>query len=237
MKNIDERIKEIDAELARLEQEETNIEEKPERELLDKTEEAIENIRESVSELIEIEDIKANLELNPEHYNNRNLNIVSWFNYLKRHKPETSEYEEAKDLVISIGKKHPILAEWCNNLIEKPLAEPPIYMYNAELNIDKTNEFIITEGVKIIVDRDKAKEIVDTKWVIGTKEYNELKFEYKIIVNEKEYKCLYHIVNYIPKCEYPEDCPYMVSLTDWETADNGERLLRFNILEIDLQRK
>ena len=105
-------------------------------------------------------------------------------------------------------------------------------LLDAELNVDKTNELIIKDGAKIIVDSEKAKQIIDTEWLIGTKEYNELKFKYKVIVNEKEYDCLYHIVNYFPKCERPEDCPYIVSLTDWGKNSNGERVLKFNILEL-----
>ncbi len=181
---------------------------------------------------MEIDDLKASREADQKLHDNRMLTIVSWFNYLKREKQDTKEFEEAKDLVLSIGNKHQRLAKWCEDLVNRPLPEPPVSLWGAELNVDKTNEFIIEEGAKIVVDSEKAKQIIDTEWIIGTPEYNDLKFEYKVIVNEKEYDCLYHIVNYLPKCERHEDCPYIVSLTDWEKNSNGERVLKFNVLEL-----
>ena len=232
MKDIDKLISEIDAKLAELEKEEGNIEERPKRKPLDQTKEAIETIRECVNEILEIDDLKASREANQKLHTNRMLTIVSWFNYLKREKQDTKEFEEAKDLILSIGNKHQRLAEWCEDLVNEPLSEPPVLLLGAELNVDKTNELIIEDGAKIVVDSEKAKQIIDAEWTIGTKEYNELKFDYKVIVNEKEYDCLYHIVNYIPKCERPEDCPYIVSLTDWEKNSNGERVLKFNVLEL-----
>ena len=232
MKDIDKLISEIDAKLAELEKEEGNIEERPKRKPLDQTKEAIETIRECVNEILEIDDLKASREANQKLHTNRMLTIVSWFNYLKREKQDTKEFEEAKDLILSIGNKHQRLAEWCEDLLNEPLSEPPVLLLGAELNVDKTNELIIEDGAKIVVDSEKAKQIIDAEWTIGTKEYNELKFDYKVIVNEKEYDCLYHIVNYIPKCERPEDCPYIVSLTDWEKNSNGERVLKFNVLEL-----
>ena len=232
MKDIDKLISEIDAKLAELEKEEGNIEERPKRKPLDQTKEAIETIRECVNEILEIDDLKTSREANQKLYTNRMLTIVSWFNYLKREKQDTKEFEEAKDLILSIGNKHQRLAEWCEDLVNEPLSEPPVLLLGAELNVDKTNELIIEDGAKIVVDSEKAKQIIDAEWTIGTKEYNELKFDYKVIVNEKEYDCLYHIVNYIPKCERPEDCPYIVSLTDWEKNSNGERVLKFNVLEL-----
>ena len=232
MKDIDKLISEIDAKLAELEKEEGNIEERPKRKPLNQTKEAIETIRECVNEILEIDDLKTSREANQKLYTNRMLTIVSWFNYLKREKQDTKEFEEAKDLILSIGNKHQRLAEWCEDLVNEPLSEPPVLLLGAELNVDKTNELIIEDGAKIVVDSEKAKQIIDAEWTIGTKEYNELKFDYKVIVNEKEYDCLYHIVNYIPKCERPEDCPYIVSLTDWEKNSNGERVLKFNVLEL-----
>ena len=232
MKDIDKLISEIDAKLAELEKEEGNIEERPKRKPLDQTKEAIETIRECVNEILEIDYLKASREANQKLHTNRMLTIVSWFNYLKREKQDTKEFEEAKDLILSIGNKHQRLAEWCEDLVNEPLSEPPVLLLGAELNVDKTNELIIEDGAKIVVDSEKAKQIIDAEWTIGTKEYNELKFDYKVIVNEKEYDCLYHIVNYIPKCERPEDCPYIVSLTDWEKNSNGERVLKFNVLEL-----
>ena len=232
MKDIDKLISEIDAKLAELEKEEGNIEERPKRKPLNQTKEAIETIRECVNEILEIDDLKASREANQKLHTNRMLTIVSWFNYLKREKQDTKEFEEAKDLILSIGNKHQRLAEWCEDLVNEPLSEPPVLLLGAELNVDKTNELIIEDGAKIVVDSEKAKQIIDAEWTIGTKEYNELKFDYKVIVNEKEYDCLYHIVNYIPKCERPEDCPYIVSLTDWEKNSNGERVLKFNVLEL-----
>ena len=232
MKDIDKLISEIDAKLAELEKEEGNIEERPKRKPLDQTKEAIETIRECVNEILEIDDLKASREANQKLHTNRMLTIVSWFNYLKREKQDTKEFEEAKDLILSIGNKHQRLAEWCEDLVNEPLSEPPVLLLGAELNVDKTNELIIEDGAKIVVDSEKAKQIIDAEWTIGTKEYNELKFDYKVIVNEKEYDCLYHIVDYIPKCERPEDCPYIVSLTDWEKNSNGERVLKFNVLEL-----
>ena len=232
MKDIDKLISEIDAKLAELEKEEGNIEERPKRKPLDQTKEAIETIRECVNEILKINDLKASREANKKLNTNRMLTIVSWFNYLKREKQDTKEFEEAKDLILSIGNKHQRLAEWCEDLVNEPLSEPPVLLLGAELNVDKTNELIIEDGAKIVVDSEKAKQIIDAEWTIGTKEYNELKFDYKVIVNEKEYDCLYHIVNYIPKCERPEDCPYIVSLTDWEKNSNGERVLKFNVLEL-----
>ena len=232
MKDIDKQTSEIDAKLVELEKEEGNIEERPKRKPLDQTKEAIETIRECVNEILEIDDLKASREANQKLHTNRMLTIVSWFNYLKREKQDTKEFEEAKDLILSIGNKHQRLAEWCEDLVNEPLSEPPVLLLGAELNVDKTNELIIEDGAKIVVDSEKAKQIIDAEWTIGTKEYNELKFDYKVIVNEKEYDFLYHIVNYIPKCERPEGCPYIVSLTDWEKNSNGERVLKFNVLEL-----
>lgn len=232
MKDIDKQINEIDAKLAELEKEEGSIEERPKGKPLDQTKEAIETIRECVKEVLEIDDLKASREADQKLHDNRMLTIVSWFNYLKREKQDTKEFEEAKDLVLSIGNKHQRLAEWCEDLVNRPLPEPPVSLWGAELNVDKTNEFIIEEGAKIVVDSEKAKQIIDTEWIIGTPEYNDLKFEYKVIVNEKKYDCLYHIVNYLPKCERHEDCPYIVSLTDWEKNSKGERVLKFNVLEL-----
>ena len=232
MKDIDKQISEIDAKLAKLEKEEGSIKERPKRKLLNQTKVAIETIRECVNEVLEIDDLKSSRELDKKLYDNRILTIVSWFDYLKSEKQDTKEFEEAKDLVLSIGNKHQKLAKWCEDLVNSPLPEPPVLLLDAELNVDKTNELIIKDGAKIIVDSEKAKQIIDTEWQIGTKKYNKLKFKYKVIVNEKEYDCLYHIVDYIPKCERPEDCPYIVSLTDWEKNSNGERVLKFNVLEL-----
>lgn len=232
MKDIDKQISEIDAKLAKLEKEEGSIKERPKRKPLNQTKEAIETIRECVNEILEIDDLKSSRELDKKLYDNRILTIVSWFDYLKSEKQDTKEFEEAKDLVLSIGNKHQMLAKWCKDLVNSPLPEPPVLLLDAELNVDKTNELIIKDGAKIVVDSEKAKQIIDTEWLIGTKEYNELKFKYKVIVNEKEYDCLYHIVNYFPKCERPEDCPYIVSLTDWGKNSNGERVLKFNVLEL-----
>lgn len=232
MKDIDKQISEIDAKLAELEKEEGSIKERPKRKPLDQTKEAIETIRECVNEVLEIDDLKSSRETDKKLYDNRILTIVSWFDYLKREKQDTKEFEEAKDLVLSIGNKHQRLAEWCEDLVNSPLPEPPVLLCDAELNVDKTNELIIKDGAKIVVDSKKAKKIIDTEWLIGTKKYNKLKFKYKVIVNEKKYDCLYHIVDYIPKCERPEDCPYIVSLTDWEKNSNGERVLKFNVLEL-----
>lgn len=232
MKDIDKQISEIDAKLAKLEKEEGSIKKRPKRKLLNQTKVAIETIRECVNEVLEIDDLKSSKELDKKLYDNRILTIVSWFDYLKSEKQDTKEFEEAKDLVLSIGNKHQKLAKWCEDLVNSPLPEPPVLLLDAELNVDKTNELIIKDGTKIIVDSEKAKQIIDTEWQIGTKEYNKLKFKYKVIVNEKEYDCLYHIVDYIPKCERPEDCPYIVSLTDWEKNSNGERVLKFNVLEL-----
>ena len=232
MKDIDKQISEIDAKLAKLEKEEGSIKKRPKRKLLNQTKVAIETIRECVNEVLEIDDLKSSRELDKKLYDNRILTIVSWFDYLKSEKQDTKEFEEAKDLVLSIGNKHQKLAKWCEDLVNSPLPEPPVLLLDAELNVDKTNELIIKDGAKIIVDSEKAKQIIDTEWLIGTKEYNELKFKYKVIVNEKEYDCLYHIVDYIPKCERPEDCPYIVSLTDWGKNSNGERVLKFNVLEL-----
>ena len=232
MKDIDKQISEIDAKLAKLEKEEGSIKERPKRKPLNQTKEAIETIRECVNEVLEIDDLKSSRELDKKIYDNRILTIVSWFDYLKSEKQDTKEFEEAKDLVLSIGNKHQMLAKWCKDLVNSPLPEPPVLLLDAELNVDKTNERIIKDGAKIVVDSEKAKQIIDTEWLIGTKEYNELKFKYKVIVNEKEYDCLYHIVNYFPKCERPEDRHYIVSLTDWGKNSNGERVLKFNILEL-----
>ena len=212
MKDIDKQTSEIDAKLVELEKEEGNIEERPKRKPLNQTKEAIETIRECVNEILEIDDLKTSREANQKLYTNRMLTIVSWFNYLKREKQDTKEFEEAKDLILSIGNKHQRLAEWCEDLVNEPLSEPPVLLLGAELNVDKTNELIIEDGAKIVVDSEKAKQIIDAEWTIGTKEY--------------------HIVNYIPKCERPEDCPYIVSLTDWEKNSNGERVLKFNVLEL-----
>ena len=232
MKDIDKQISEIDAKLAKLEKEEGNIKEKPKRKPLNQTKEAIETIRECVNEILEIDDLKSSRELDKKIYDNRILTIVSWFDYLKSEKQDTKEFEEAKDLVLSIGNKHQRLSEWCEDLLNEPLSEPSVLLLGAELNVDKTNELIIEDGAKIVVDSEKAKQIIDAEWIVGTKEYNEFKFDYKVIVNEKEYDFLYHIVNYIPKCERPEGFPYIVSLTDWEKNSNGERVLKFNVLEL-----
>lgn len=121
MKDIDKQISEIDAKLAELEKEEGSIEERPKRKPLDQTKEAIETIRECVKEVLEIDDLKASREADQKLHDNRMLTIVSWFNYLKREKQDTKEFEEAKDLVLSIGNKHQRLAEWCDNLVNRPL--------------------------------------------------------------------------------------------------------------------
>lgn len=232
MSDIDRQIKDIDAKLAELEKEENVVEEPKKRERKDQTQDAIETIRECVKELLEIDDLKASRDADPKLHDNRMLTIVSWFNYLKWNKADTPEFEEAKNLVMSIGEKHPKLAEWCKDFIEKEKPEPPVALWDAELNVDKTNELVIEDGAKIVVDVEKAKEMIDTEWLVGSNEYNELEFEYKVIVNDKEYNHLYHIVKYLPKCERPEDCPYIVHLTNWDKNADGDRVLKFNVLEI-----
>lgn len=197
----------------------------------DQTQEAIENIRKYVKELLEIDDLKASREANPKLYDNRMLTIIAWFDYLKWHKSNSSEFEEAKKLLLSIGKKHPKIAEWVDDVITKEKPEPPVSLWGAELNVDKTNELIIDANAKIVVDSEEAKKLIDKECLIGSKEYNELQYNYDVIVNGKKYEHLCHIVKYIPKCDLPEDCPYIVHLIDWEKKANGTRVLRFSVLE------
>lgn len=199
----------------------------------DYTIDAIEAIRECVNEFLEIDDLKANKEQNEKLYNNRKLTIVSCYNYLKKKKSDTKEFEEAKKLILSISNKHQKLASWCEYVINIPLTKSPILISDAELNIDKTNELIIDDGPIIIVDTEKAKKLIDLKIVLGSHDYNNLKFEYKVIANGKEYNWLYHVVNYMPKCDCSESCPYRVSLIGWEKNKDNERILKFNIFEID----
>lgn len=198
---------------------------------LNQTYEAIEAIRKCVEEILSIDDIKASKEADSELYYSRKLTIISWFYYLKREKQDSNEYEEAKNLILSIGNKHPMLAKWCDDLVNKQLSESEQHfsLLGVELNIDKTNELIIKDDVKIVVDASKAKRLIDNQWLIGTQEYNEMELEYKIIVDEKEYNCLWHIANYIPQCECPEDCPYEASIIAFKKNSDGERILEINV--------
>ena len=113
--DLNQQIKEFDEKLKGLEREnKINYD-------VSKTQDAISTIRECVSQVLEIENLKTSREENPKEHDNRMLTIVSWFNYLKKESQDTKEYEEAKDLILSIAKKHPEIAEWCENLINKPL--------------------------------------------------------------------------------------------------------------------
>lgn len=236
MNDIDAKIKEIDAQLEELEKEEKLMPKREVREIKDQTQDAIEAVRECVEEVLEIEDLKKSRDEDPKLYSNRMLTIVSWFDYLKWEKIDTPEYEEAKNLIISMGEKHPRIADWCRHLIEAEKPEPPVTLWDAELNVDKTNELIIEDGAKIVVDAEQAKKVIDTEWVLGTKEYNELELQYDVVVDGQVYNHLYHVVDYLPRCEKNEECPYIVHLAGWEKKDNNERVLKFNVLEIGKRR-
>lgn len=122
MKDADQLIKEINQKLEELEGKPI-IEEEPiiERNRIDQTATAIKTIRECVTEVLNIKDLKASRKENEKIFDNRLLTIVSWFNYLKKEKSTTAEYEEAKTLVQNIGKQHPQLEKWCERIIERPI--------------------------------------------------------------------------------------------------------------------
>ena len=88
---------------------------------IDRTKQALDAIKECVNEILEIDNLEESRNQDLQYYNNRNLTIVSWFYYLKRQKPNTKEYEEAKELILSIGKKHKKLEKWCEELVNEPI--------------------------------------------------------------------------------------------------------------------
>ena len=222
MKSVEERIKESEKKLEEIR--------KKKEALKDKPKESIKELRQCVKELVEIDNIKNSYEEDPELYMDRARKIINSFHYLQDHQQNSLELQEAKELIKSIGKKHPKLENWCKELIKSETPKA-LALWDAEFNIDRNSEFIIEKDSKIVVDREKAKKIIDTEWYIGSKEYDNLQFEYKVIVKGKEYNHLYHLVNYSSECEKPENCPYRVELTSWKKNEKGERILIFNITE------
>ena len=108
---INKLIKEVDDKISKLENDKNGI-------ILNSTETAIETIREVVSEINSIDDLKKFRDNNEQLYNDRILTIVSWFKYLEREENGSAYYEDAKKLIMSIGEKHTILFDWCKGLVE-----------------------------------------------------------------------------------------------------------------------
>lgn len=116
--NIDKILEEINKKLKELGFEETQESPKSKKTTKDQTKEAIETIRTCTKEVLEIEDLKSEYEKDPKTFSNRILTITSWFNYLKRNKKNTKEFEEAKKLIQNIKEKHNKLNSWCEYLLE-----------------------------------------------------------------------------------------------------------------------
>lgn len=116
--NIDKTLEEINKKLKELGFEETQESPKSKKTTKDQTKEAIETIRTCTKEVLEIEDLKSECEKDQKTFSNRMLTITSWFNYLKRNKKSTPEFEEAQKLIQNIKEKHNKLKNWCEYLLE-----------------------------------------------------------------------------------------------------------------------
>ena len=227
---IDNKIKEIEKELAELEKEETNKEDVIEKTPIDQTNEAINTIREVVTEIKGIEDLRTYREENMETYKNMILTIVSWFKYLKRKKSETNEYNEAKELVMSLGEKHTILYDWCKELVDGPELqhEQFINLNNIELNINESNKYVVNNDLMIVFDGKQVKDY-DNKRTLS-EELNSRVLDYKIIYKGTEYTCHHYYENYTPKWEVDEKCPFRVNVIDTKKDENGNVNVIFNVV-------
>ena len=127
-KVIDELSKIIDDRISELEQEaETSEDTKPnklKKNISNKTlksSESLKNmelLRQSVAEILAIDDLRAYRNKHLEEHRNRISTIVYSFSYIKREDAESDLYDEAKELVMSIAKKHKTHYSWCKNLID-----------------------------------------------------------------------------------------------------------------------
>lgn len=227
MKEYDEQIKDIDKQLEELEKEEAEYKEnKIVKEKVDQSEEAINTIKECVDELLEIDDLKESKENDTENYNNRLLTIVSWFNYLKREKNNSKEYTEAIDLIKSVGNKHEILNQWCNNLIDSDIKENrSLFLNGLELNISESNVLKINDNISIEVDSEQVKEFIEKHEIINNK-----KIDYKVIIDDKTYNFVLEFKDGIISYSKDETCPYYVNVETW-SKDDGQYIIKFGIME------
>lgn len=237
MNNLDEQIKKIDQKLEELEREEREQNEKkaqmgndlPKREPVDYTQEAIDTIREMVNEMLEIEDLATYREQHLEEHKSRILTLVQWFMYLKREKNTTSEYEEAKKLVMSVGEKHRKLYDWCDELVNKPLPEyEPSIMLDIDFNVSEGTECKVKDDLKVIFDYNQVKEYASYTLLEGN--LNNRVLDYKVVYKEKEYPVHHYFKDYMPNWEYDEECPYRVTVINASKDENENYIVNLNVM-------
>ena len=119
MNEIDSKIKEIDKkidELEKIEKEKVSKMSPLQKEKL-KVKDVIDTIKVNVEMINSIDDIKSLKDPKNKEEVRGMLIMISCFMYLKDKHKKDKEYKEACDLILSIGKKHPILNDWCKTLI------------------------------------------------------------------------------------------------------------------------
>ncbi len=231
-KELQNKIKEIDDQLAELEKEEAKQVKHESRALVDQTEKALETIKEVVEELKEIDDLEKYRNEEKETYENSLLTIVSWFRYLKSKKSETKEYEEACSLLMSLAKKHPILTNWCQKLVENPIKEyePRIHM-NIALNLNESNEYQVNNELKVVFNATQVKDYCE-KTKEG-KDLNNRVLDYQIVYKENSYNCRYAYESYRPKWEYDEACPFRATVFNVKTDKDENPIVEFTLMTLN----
>lgn len=201
-----------------------------------KSSSVIDKIKDWVNEILSINE-KDSEQIEKELYSSKAGEIISLVIDLKE---RNKEYEEAKELIMSIGKKHSKLYNWCKEFIEKPIPEYDDFpIKEVELNISKSNEYKIKDKVKVVFDYKEVKEYA-TKQENAKKEGTLLKFgelNYKVICDNKEYKFRNYIENYKPNQESDPKCPYKVYSPAVKIDENGDYIVTFHIMPLEFIEK
>lgn len=230
--DIKKKIEEIDAQLEELEQEERNMEQRKDTHaMVDQSEDAINAIRKSVNELIEIDDLESYRKEHLSEYKNKILTIVSYFKYLQREKQDGSEYQEVKNLIMSLGEKYTNLYDWCKDLVENKDEESSnLSLNDVQVNVNESCEYQVNEDLKIVFDLDQVKDYVEKE--ILTDEMNEKVIDYKVIYKGVTYNYHHYYENYVPKWSHDDECPFIVIVTGATKNSDGDYIVSFNLTNI-----
>ena len=189
--------------------------------------EAFNTIKECVDEVLAIDDLKLDIQTNEKHHKNRMLTIISWFNFLKKEAIDSEEYKKSKELILSIGKKHPSLNEWCNDFVEKPL---PTYE-TIEINVSNNEKYNLKDDLQVVFDLNEVKKYIDVESI------NDKTLNFKIIYKDREYAGHHYFKDYIPKTDVDEECPYRASIINAKMDNNRNCIVEIHVMTWQLIEK
>ena len=174
--------------------------------------------------------------------------LVANFDELKYNAKESEEFKKSSELIRSIAKKFPTLESWCKNIINDFSDKPVMYWKNvleeenksqkednsvfhiwgAKINLDKTNELIVKDNVKIVVNAQMIKDLIDKDYIFGTEEYMSIEIPYDLFIGQDKYSFVYRTNG---NSSNDDKCPYLVILSNFKKDDDGSRVVVFDILE------